>query len=220
MAVVRLWVAVQHHPARADLLGQLLERLGDATVVTDPEPAGRPLPWRTYRHALEQTPEWATHALVVQDDARPCAHFPAAAARAAAARPDVVVVFCVCGSPRRTSQAIREAHAAGEHWAPVSLNVSNVFCPVIATSIPTRMITPLLAFSDSPAMRRQTGSDDHIVGAYLRHAGEQAWATVPSLVDHPDDQPSLIGKPHMFGRNTARAAAVFIGDRDPLAIDW
>lgn len=211
---------MQHHPSRAHLLPGLLELLGDATVVEDPEPDAHSSPWRCYRHALELCPSGADVALIVQDDARPCRDFPLAARRAIEACPDRVVCFFLGGAPRHTSERARAAAAARHSWAEVKLAGNNVFCPVVATAIPTRLIPGLLDYAETKATLREILSDDAIVGRYLEHAGEQAWATVPSLVDHPDDQVSLIGKPHMFGRNSARVAAVPIGDRDPLTIEW
>src|SRR3990167_2873774 len=68
VADVRLSIAIQTHPDRDHLACALLEQIGEGELACDPEPDGRPNPWRTYRHALEATPADATHAAIVQDD--------------------------------------------------------------------------------------------------------------------------------------------------------
>jgi hypothetical protein len=46
-------------------------------------------------------------------------------------------------------------------------------------------------------------------------------ATVPSLVDHPDTTPSLLGKRARGGVDRSRVASCWVGTEcDPLTIDW
>lgn len=216
---MRLSVAVQHHPDRDDMLPRLLARLGHAQIVHDPDPANpHRSPWRTYRRALEMTPAWATHRLVMQDDALPCPAFAAAAPLALAARPDRLVAFCVCGQPRRSAINVLRASEKGESWAKLD---HHLWIPAIAVAWPVELIEPALAFVDAQAWPEQFRADDEILGRIATGLRVTALATVPSLVDHPDLVPSLVGKRARGGKDPGRVAACFIADGcDPSRIDW
>lgn len=216
-----LSIAVQHHPRRSELLPSLLSLLRPANVqiISDPEPDGVPNPWRTYRRALEMTPPWATHRLILQDDARPCPWFVEAATAALAARPDSLVVFCLCGKPLHAAHQARIAAAAGTRWIPLE---RNQFVPVIALAWPTRIIAPALAFVDAqPWPMDKFRSDDEIAGRIARGLREPVWVTVPSLVQHDDVVKSLIGLRARAGADPGRTAAVFVTDElDARTITW
>src|SRR5437763_3106035 len=118
------------------MLDPLLERLHGLTVevVADPDPDGRASPWRTYRRALEQTPKRATHRLVIQDDAQPCDYFAEVLSAAIMARPDRLVVLCVCEVPYFAAAAVQDAAWRQQCWADIPtdswLNVVAVVWPV------------------------------------------------------------------------------------------
>src|SRR4051794_7844007 len=101
----KLAVAIQHHPARAELLPPLLRALQPASclIARDPDPSGRPNSWRTYRRALELAPSWASHLLILQDDVTPSRWLPISAPRVAAARPDALVALFVGGRPQEAA---------------------------------------------------------------------------------------------------------------------
>lgn len=71
---------IQHHPTRAHLLDELLDRLdAPAMVVADPQPdALFRSAWRSYRACLEAFPDDAEHVLVMQDDTTVCRDLVAA----------------------------------------------------------------------------------------------------------------------------------------------
>lgn len=203
---LRLSVCVQHHPRRADLLEALLERLGEAEVVEDPEPNGKPSPLRCYRECLLRTPEWATHRLVVQDDAWPCDDFRSLAETAIAERPDALVSFYVGGSPGGGGNRVLLAAKRREPWARIS---GATWTNTVALVWPVAQIEPFLKFAEHKRWERQTG-DDPVVGRFAQRSRLEVWATVPSLVEHPDRVPSLIGRKHGAGRRRNRVAQLFI----------
>lgn len=225
-AAVRLSLAVQHHPARSDLLDRLLASLGPdaacAEVVVDPDPAGQRSPWRTYRAALELTPAWATHRLVVQDDCIAAPGMLPAAEAAVAARPGSLVCLFVTGHRNgcaaATARNVRRAAAAGQPWAPMN---PQCFLPAVATVWPARLAADMVAWVDSRSFRPdRLLSDDYLAGTFAKIHRLQAWATVPCLVQHPDDNESLIGKPNAFGASPGRCAALWQPDLDLSAVDW
>jgi len=220
---------VQAHPARVDQAHELAERVG-GQVVFDPEPNHpRKSPWRTYRACLEAAPGFAsgfavagsaTHVLVVQDDAEPCVRFIEALPLAVQARPDRVLVFHVSGNPYDHRWAV--LNACSQDWAWAVLGTDR-WCSAVATCWPTTLVHPFLRWVDEQPWPPSFTADDEIIGRYLRHIAHKPLASVPSLVEHPDRVPSLLGKKERGGRDPGRVAACFADNcagLDVTAIDW
>lgn len=190
---------------RAHLLPALTERIGDVDVVTDPDPDGIRSPLRTYLECLRLTPADATHRVVIQDDAWPCEGFHVKAVTALEERPDSLVCFFVPHSAGGGRNRMLRASAKGEQWTLIG---GGGWIPTVATSWPTALIEPFIEFASHKRFARQRG-DDPLVARFVRTRRLEVWATVPSLVDHPDVEPSLIGRPHGAGRIRWRTAAMF-----------
>lgn len=212
--MISLSVAIQHHPNRAALIPALVEALDGAAVVTDPDPTGPRSAWRTYRLALERTPSTATHRLIVQDDVEVCRNFRAAAERACAAHPDDLIAFFHSTQPAENLHWIRIAMHDREPW--VALNVQR-FIPVVALCWPRELAECIVEWFDEQGFPPAFTADDEIVGRFARACEVRCYATCPSLIEHTDvpsvgrrDQPAHRG----------RRAAYYIGDADPLEIDW
>lgn len=224
--MVKLSVAIQHHPKRPYLVEPLLAALApgpEPDVVADPEPDGHPSPWRTYRHALETAPAGATHRLVIQDDAHPCRDFQEAARRAVSARPEALVVFCVLGAPRSWAARVMVAAGAGRSWAELDVHRLRTWVPVVAISWPVSLVEPVLGWIDRQRWPATFVADDEVVGRAANGLRLPTFATVPSLVEHPDDVESAVGRrTPRHGLDHQRVAACFIDDEecDPLSIDW
>lgn len=208
-------VALQAAAGREHLHEALQVAAGGADVVFDPAWDGKPNPWRTYRGALESTPAGASHRVVVQDDARMCTGFREQLEQAVAARPDSMVVLWHGGQPRENVYLIDRAYAAGQAW--VELDIRR-WVPVVAVCWPVRLIRPALEWVDGEKYPPAFRSDDEIVGRAMRALGERVYATVPSLVQHDDLEPSLMGKRGRNGQDPGRVARVFRDD--PGRVDW
>lgn len=213
-------VAVQAHPARTEMAEALAAQIPGCEVVYDPCPPNmRPSAWRTYRLALERTPADCTHRLVIQDDALLCRDFSEVVPRVAEAQPDALVCLFVAGHPTNCANAV---FAACDQDHPFcDLPVAS-WIPAVATMWPVELIAPALAFVDEQNWPVGFTADDEIIGRAARALGARVVATVPSLVEHPDEVASIAGpwRP-MAGKNVNRVAACFIHDLcDPLAIDW
>lgn len=211
--------AIQTHPARADMAAELvLDIGGPVDLAVDPDPTNRRGAWRTYRHALETTPASATHRVVVQDDTIVCPHFRHAAAAAIAARPDDLVVFFVAGVPRPHAMAVMTACAQDKTFAPLYYAT---WCPAVACGWPVALAADLLAFVDRQRWPATFLADDEIIGRFCRATKRFPLATVPSLVEHPDLVPSLIGRRTRYGQDPGRVATCFISDEyDAREIEW
>lgn len=200
-------VAIQHHPARAHLVDTLAARLGAAEIVTDPDPDGPRSPYRTYTEALRRTPDWATHRLIVQDDAQVVDGFPDRMRALLDEHPDRLVAFFVPGAPPHRA-AVRRALADGQRW----VTLPPTWIPTVALCWPVDLIPSFLQWGLErwPEGVARAG-DDGPVGKWAARAGVRAVAPVPSLVQHPDVEPSLIGRRAQAGANRARVAADYAG---------
>lgn len=218
---VRLSVAIQHHPARPDLprrLRKLLQTGKQRTgghgplieVVPDPEPEGERNPWRTARECWRSTPPGCTHRLVIQDDVIPCRRFLHHASLALAARPDRIVAFYVGMNATLTYRSMLVASQDCSAWV---LGDSSSWVPCLALAVPAPLIPSLVAFDDGT----RPVADDDVYGRWCRSEGLPWYATIPSLVDHDDDAPSLMRSEWANGR---RVAACWVGAADPGLIDW
>lgn len=207
-------IAVQHHPARADQLARF-DGL-PVEIVADPDPGGQLRnPWRTYHRALELCPSNVTHRVVLQDDVTVCEGFLGLLDGALTERPDALVALFVPWTLRRAGQDYMRACARRASWCQLA---RNEWVPVVALAWPVPLLHRFLEWADSngfpPDKRR---ADDAIVGRFVRSVpGVECWATIPSLVEHPDDVPSLIGNRH--GGPKPRSAICW--DQNPGSIDW
>lgn len=155
--------------------------------------------------------------IVLQDDVEVCDNFAEAAALAVAAKPEDLVSFYVGGNAHRAATRVRQSAMVGVPWAQIT---GIGFCPAVALSWPAGLIGPFLAWVDAQRGMPQR-ADDMIIGRWLLGTRRSAWATCPSLVEHPDLEQSLIGNRAKGGRDRRRTAACFIPeDCDPRLIDW
>lgn len=212
-APIRLSICIQTHPARAALLTRLLVSLSPTNVLVahDPDPDARPGPLRSYLRALELLPAWATHHLVIQDDALVCDAFVTTLLRAIAARPSDPLALFVGAALGVHGDRVTQAFGRGETFVALS---QRSWTPAVALVWPRALVPGFLAFAADKASRRPL-ADDEVLGRYFRSERVEVLATVPSLVEHPDDSPSLIGRK----TRGDRSAACFV-QGDPLAIRW
>jgi len=231
---VKLAGAIMHHPSRPELPIRLLSALGPdprarhVRVVTDPEPynsgarllpngavevAQNVSPWRTYRACLEQMPEWCSHYLILQDDVLPGRRFLWAAVEAIRHRPDVVVSFFVNWLAHASATTLVQNAQTCAAWSP--LHENERFVPTLALAFPRALALDLL---DAPeGIVERPIADDEVVGRWRIARRLEVWCTIPNLVQHDEEAPSvLLG--HRESR--PRYAACFIGEHSPAVIDW
>lgn len=211
-------IRVQHRVGRDEPLARLLSLLPPAVeVVAD---SGEiPNPWRGYQRCLSNLPPDG-HVCVLQDDTIPCRNFQPAIERIADAFPDAPVCLFVGGLPLRTANLLRQASIKRRAYTAV---VRNDFMPVVAVLWPVHVAAGMLEWMQAHPKRlgnREQRSDDAMCGKWMRFSHQPVYATVPSLVEHDDVFPSTIGKKNSAGANKGRVAALWIGDGDPLEIDW
>ena len=197
--------------------GPLVEALAplETTVSLHSSTPGNP--WMGYRQALTDLPE-CSHVLVVQDDARPCANFAAAAEKIAEANEDVPVALFLAYLPRVTASNATRAMKLNQRYADVNFRD---FVPAIAILWPRHKAEEMMAWTEAnPKLPGNPNprSDDAIIGYWMRRTRQRLRVSVPSLVEHPDLVPSLIGRRAAWGKDRGRVA-LFMAE-DGLAYDW
>lgn len=217
----RMLVRVQHHPRRADMLEPLLERLAglEVEVVADPDPdADLRSAWRTYRQCIEPASPEVTHVLTLQDDTVPCDDFAAGLDQVMIDRPSALVSLFLPGALGVVARIATRQASLGERY--VSLE-QGPWVPTVALVWPVDLMSRFRAVADGWAGPKQV-SDDALVGKFRRETLCPAYATVPSLVQHPDTVGSIVTRrPAPSGRNRARTAHQWRGTSwSPIASGW
>ncbi len=179
-----------------------------------------PSPWAGYKKCLERIPKNSTHLLVVQDDAYPCENFAPALKQVAEAHPDFPVCLFLARLPREASARAAQVMRRNRTQRYVQLSWRN-FMPVVAVLWPRAKAVEFAEWAAaSPSLpgQREPRSDDAMAGVWKMRERQTVYATVPSLVEHPDMEPSLIGRRAAWGKDKNRCAAFFC--EDGLKYDW
>lgn len=194
---------VQHHGSRVSILPRLLERLEGFDVTVAEDSGDVPDPWRGYRRALAALGKH--DGVVLQDDSLPVDGFHEKLSAAVENTPDCVLCLFVSSQPARTA---REATRALRDRVPsVPFHMGDRWVPVVANYYPAGIAECVLEWASCFPSHRHTRSDDHMIGQWFHQCRYPVRILVPSLVDHPDDVPSLIGNGRgAHGRNPARRA--------------
>jgi hypothetical protein len=117
-----------------------------------------------------------------------------------------MVAFFVPNIGPAGGRRVMEAASRGERWAQIG---GKAITPVVATAWPAHLIDDFIRFAESDRIRKRYTHDDPVATLFVKSRKLEVWATVPSIVQHLDDVPSLIGKPHGAGKYAHRLAAHF-----------
>jgi hypothetical protein len=161
--------------------------------------------WRTHRLCLEQVGD-ASHLLVIQDDAWPCDGFDEAVVSAVEERPEAVVCLFTPGASNAL-RAFEQARRRGDRWVPWR---AGPYVPLVATVYPAEVARAIPAFADSRKIHVGR-ADDAVIATYVRAHRIPVYCTVPCLVQHRDELPSVMRMPHGRGA-THRLAAWYRED--------
>jgi hypothetical protein len=168
-----------------------------------------PNPWAGYKLALERALDLsATHYVVLQDDALPCAGFMQKVHERTSERPGDVVSLWVGGLRNTTTKLYRRAQIAQEHWSMIHFSDIHHCVGLVWPKFLVEEFLDWTEVSMLPGDGRNQQSDDAIIGAWARRTKHVFWATVPSLVEHLDDVDSTINRPR---GDAGRRAIAFAG---------
>lgn len=201
-------VRVQAHPSRSHLHPALVASVDplNVEVIVDPDPNHpRTSPLRTYRECVQPDPDF-THLVILQDDATVCADFATAVVEAIRHHPDSLIVLFLAAAPAGSARWARRARAAGE---PFSEMARGDWIPTVGLVWPMKDATEFSRYLKR--VQPHMWADDPIVGGWVNATKRRVVATVPSLVQHPDVEPSLIGRKAGRGKNANRVALHFTG---------
>jgi hypothetical protein len=150
----------------------------------------------------------------------------------------VLHVSAIAGRPSwggHNEEQVRRAHAAGESF--VELMPCGPWMPVCATVWPRPLIESILAYDDEPypgpvatavqraqriTWRADRLDDYRVIGGWCTARDVMPLATVPCLVEHPDDQPSTHTRRGFLmpgALATGCRRAVIFADTQPASID-
>lgn len=124
-------------------------------------------------------------------------------------RPGALIAFYIGGGRPDYRRRARNLHAAGERWLRM-WDMGHV--PTVALCWPREHIERFLAWLPEGYRFKDPIIDDGATASYCKAHRPELFATVPSLVEHPDTERSLMGKVARAGGNRARVAALFFDD--------
>lgn len=220
----RILYRVQTVPGREGPLARISSSLPSAREAIIDHGAADPNPWRGYQLCLSDLGD-ATHVVVVQDDTIACRNFPQTVERVVEARPDTLTSLFIGGLPNWNTRQFMRALSTGKRWAPLRpINTGSVI-HVVALIWPAPLAEHLLEWSRTASLPGHRGvprSDDAVVSYWARMTKQEVWATVPCLIEHPDDLVPAAGhRKNANGADRGRIAASWIGlDVDPSTLDW
>lgn len=213
-----LAVRVQSHPSRRETRERLLAGLDGLLVQVVEDSSQPPNPWQGYQKCLSDLRGYS-HVLIIQDDAVVCKNFPEAVSRIAAAKPDNVVSLFVGGLKGRTTRDFLVALDRRDSYTNIYFRDIHHVVAVLWPAAQAKAFLDWTKNNDIPGTPKPR-SDDAVFGAWARLTRNRILCTVPSLVQHPDDVVSTIGLRNRAGSDRGRVAVHYIGDGDPLELDW
>lgn len=202
----------------------LLKALSPLKAEVSAHSSDPPSPWDGYKQALRSLlddPSDPTHGLVIQEDTIVCKNFAAAVTAIAEVKADPVCLF-LSWLPNPMARDARQALIKNERYIRAR---PAKFVPAVAILWPLESAARFLEWSESgvrlPGHPGQVRSDDACLAEWVRRKRETIWLTCPSLVEHPDNVDSVKGRNNSaWGKDKGRVALSFIGERDPMELDW
>jgi hypothetical protein len=210
-------VRVQHHPSRAHLLPKLLGDLKPLRTEVIEHSSDPPSPWAGYQLCLENIPK-CDHLLILQDDVELAKGFVPAVRQIAKAKPDTPVCLFLSRLPRDVSARADRAYKEKQRYVVVPWRS---FLPIVAVLWPRHKAVEFAEWTEAnPQLpgQRQPRSDDAMGGMWKMRTKQYVLATVPSIVEHPDREPSTVGRMAQWGKDKNRVAHLLAAHADRF--DW
>lgn len=219
---ISVLVRIQAHPARRHLHKPLVQSLKPFPVEVSLHSSIPPNPLLGYKQALSNLPD-CTHLCILQEDVIVCKNFPPAVERIARANPNTPVCLFLAKLPALEAKLSLYALKKGERYIQARPK-TNSFLPAVAVLWPRQHAEHFREWLKTARLpqhpKREPASDDAAIARWALANRQRVLITVPSLVEHPDREPSLIGKRAKWGKDRGRVALIYIGEGDPLELDW
>ena len=177
-----------------------------------------PNPLAGYRQALTDPPD-CTHLIVLQDDATVCTDFAARVTSAVEEHPDAPIVLFIARLPKHMAPEIMKAINQRRRFVQMR---PKHFIPVVGVAWPIEAAADFREWIPTARLpgRHPPRSDDGAAFYWARDRRRPVWVTVPSLVQHLDQQESTIGRRAHWGKDSGRTALAFVDDYAPGTFDW
>ena len=189
-------------------------------MVPDPDPEGQRNTWRAYRACLQVGAALDEPFVILQDDCIPVPGFAETADKVRAALPGALIAFCLQGMIHSTTRtAFYQALAQGKRL--LRIHPRN-WVPAMALGWTPELAALALQWDADVGQKRFRDSysaDDARLFYFARWAEVELWATIPSLVDHPDDVPAVKEGSSGKGKRQYRTLELLQGDAREI-IDW
>lgn len=197
---VMLSCAIMAHPDRSQDAQELAQKIEEISpqIIFDSNPGGVSTTFRTAHEAWSSVPPWATHHLVLQDDALPCANMVSRLKNVLKNHPKTPIsLFCEWGSG--TAVMLRWALMSGHGLA----QCVDKYVPTVGLVLPASMAR---ALSEERDPESQIEPDDEVIAKFLNQKRITPFTVVPNLIEHGGDE-SLVGNGSRMG--TRRSAKIW-----------
>lgn len=193
---------------RVSMLQQIMERLtpdldklSGFYISDDVDKKGI---WWNCKQAWNHRPDDSTHHYVLQDDMLPCKNFIPALYRILELKPeDIIHLFA-------SNLAIHQALSEDKHWYT---QIDGSWGGAIL--LPRKHFS-WIDWADEYLINFSDKSDDTRFDHYVACNQLKIWSVAPSLIEHIGYDKSLIGN----SPKKWRLSRKYIGDQDPLDLDW
>lgn len=163
-------------------------------------------PWHGMKDLLSRD-VGTEHLVVLQDDSLPCGNFLEAVENVLELAPDRLVALFHAGQPESALHILR---APERSFVELRFVRGSDWLPSVALAWPADLVRAFRSYRWT-GTQKQRGDDLPLGQFALRHGG--AVACVPSIVQHPDDQPSSWQEKRPgHGKNPKRVAARWAED--------
>lgn len=213
-------IRIQHRAGRTEPLKRLLRNLPPAGVEVIEDSGEPPNPLRGYLLCLEKLPDDG-HLVIIQDDAIVSRNFLPALERIATANPNTPVSLFLSRTPRRTHNLALLRYGRSRYVTTHQQDLVHV----VGILWPVQKAREFNDWVEGNPLKirgeQLTTSDDAVLTRWMKLTGQIIRCTVPSIVEHPDDVPSVVNQAKVSGgADRGRTASFWIGDGDPLDLDW
>lgn len=143
-----------------------------------------------------------------------CRNFAATVTRVVELQPDVPISLFMSRLPDVDYKRALQEMKRGKKL--MALRGGRRFIHAIAIVWPIEQARSFLEFTQTQRLpgAQPPRSDDAAIGHWSVMTRQQVFACLPSIVNHPDEVDSVIGKRAMWGKDKARTAAYFCENGD------
>lgn len=162
--------------------------------------------WNGCKKVILSVNQKDSHVLILQDDIKPCKNLVRTAEKLIKILPEFPI------SLFSANEIVQQCKKEGKHWA-----TTDVWFGMPAYILPMDLARYFVSWSEQ-YLKDDIRADDIRMATFLFQHRLKTFITAPSLVEHDCWETSTMSK-GKFGKQH-RVTQWFIGEDDPLKIDW